>query len=221
MNERELADAERMLNDARVRSKPKITLARAGMTFFGFVVGAIIMTALLGVTGAILATLGGGLVLFNALSRVNVAPAHDLRLQPEGIANVTRPEAVTLLPYANIDAVARVGDAVAVRVGKRTLDIECANSGFVSVLHRYVEARVRAAHALADERRVATDYLVRVDASPDYRHAGPPTSALEAIARAKGMPIELRVDAARAIELSEDEIGVTEELKQSKTMFEP
>ena len=79
---------------------------------------------------------------------------------------------------------------------------------------------MQAARALADERRVATDFLVRVEETPDYRHASAPASALEAIARAKGMPLQLRVDAARAIDLPEDEIGVTDDLKRAKSMLE-
>ena len=215
MNERELADAERMLNDARVRTKPKLPMGHALLAIGGFVASIVLMTAIFGAQGGALATLFGSMFVVSA--RKSIAPAHDLRLQPEGISDVTRPDKVTLLSYADIDEVTCVNDVVVIRAGARTLTLQSAEP---STLHRYLDAHVRAAHALADERRTASDFLVRVDTAPDYRHAAAPASALEAIARAKGMPLQLRVDAARAIDLPEDEIGVTEELKESKAMFD-
>jgi hypothetical protein len=217
MNERELADAERMLNDTRVRTKPKIAMARAGMGALGLIAFIALATAMLGVGGAfisVLISLGVGINLMKADVR------RDVRLRPEGISDVTYPNEVSLLPYADVDSIALVRDDVVVRVGQRTIDLQAGDSGLAPTLHRYLEAHVRAAHALNEERRVATDFLVRVDAAPDYRHAAAPRSALEAIARAKGMPLQLRVDAARSLDLPDDEIGVTEELKQSKAMFE-
>ena len=218
MNERELADAERTLNESRLRTKPKLPMGHALMAFGGFVVAIVLAGVTMGVQGASVAALFG--LMFAVSAAKHVAPAHDLRLRPEGITDVSRPDKVSLLSYADIDEVMYVNDVVSVRSGQRTLALQLGDSGLASMLHRYLDAHVRAAHALADERRLATDFLVRVDTAPDYRHPAAPSSALEAIARAKGMPLRLRVEAARAIDLPEDEIGVTEDLKESKAMFD-
>jgi hypothetical protein len=46
--------------------------------------------------------------------------------------------------------------------------------------------------------------------APSGLSAPPPTSVLEAIARAKGMPVALRAQAARAAGLDEAEVEITE-----------
>jgi hypothetical protein len=215
VNERELADAQRTLDYVGVRSKAKkVSLPSAGIGILGFLAFMALSIAVLGTAGAFLAIIISLIAIASLVK--NAEPTRELRLLPEGISDL---QTMRILSYADIDAVALVGNVVTVRASAHTLDLQTGDLGLAPTLHGYLEEHVRAAHAFEEERRVATEYLARIE-TQDYRHAGPPASALEAIARAKGMPLQLRVEAARAIELDEEELGVTEELKDSKAMFD-
>ncbi len=166
---------------------------------------------------AVLAVIGG-------LTAVRAAMSTRLKFLPEGILTEKAKTAPSrdsltrsLLPYGDIDTIVRDGSAVLVVAGNRSMRLlagseEEPDHAMLADLQAYLESKVSEARALADQRATVSTYLRQAEGASDYRHPPAPTSALEAIARARGMPLQLRVEAARAIG-EEAELEVSDELK--------
>ena len=137
-----------------------------------------------------------------------------ISLTSEGMVLLGRRPA--LLSYADVDTIRRTGRGVVVHAGTRRLRLVPRVAGLIDYLVRYLEAQVARSRELAADRSAVTAYLARdaVTGDADYRHAAPPTSALEAIARAKGMPVGLRMEAARAAGIDEDDLDLEGPIKQ-------
>jgi hypothetical protein len=153
------------------------------------------------------------------------------RFLPEGVvtthvglgrpswAHPIRPVPSTLLAYGDVETISRDTSAVVVNCGDKSMRLvagseEEPDHALLDDLYVYIEAKIAESRALADDRATVDVYLKESAAGgADYRHPAPPTSALEAIARARGMPMKLRVEAARALGTEESALEVSEELK--------
>jgi len=155
-----------------------------------------------------IATFALAAVLASAARPLFSGKGNQLTFLPHGIAFVKGE-----LAYADITKVERAGKTVVVETATQSMRLEQDGSqepfvpSLIDDLQKHLASKVAEVRALADERVVVTEYLRQgAESGVDYRHPPEPRSALEAIARARVMPVKLRIEAARA--LGDEELGV-------------